>query len=636
MYENKYKFQLGRIMLAMLVLASGLATAERASTGGRNVSYTFVAAPGESAFDLCDSIVLTWGVPQEVLDNKFSNRMCSSGNSSSDFPAFPALGSMRYPWGSGDDYLELRSIKVYSSPTASDSSECGFANPILPSTGTKFQTEIDYIGAGSLPLQIVRTYSSANPLGYDQSYWNWSIGNTMQLDPEQGEGRVIAYYPDRRFVHFRLQSDGSWNALGGSSISLSKVGDFWVLNNFDADRTETFDAAGRLTAVSKNGRSLSYSYDTVNGEDRTIVSDAFGKQIEVFFNDDDDPSRVVDPAGNIIWYNYAGVTGPYEDNLTSVVYGDNSAVAPSNSPTRLYHYEHNTYPSQYAKKMLTGITDERGVRYVTWEYARAAENSPSTNYFYAKSSEHAGVDKFELNPISGGNATEVTNPLGKKTILHYGTVNGVRKLTEVEGVASANCVATTQSKQYDNAGFVSQKVDQKGNITNYVRNDRGLAESTTVAAGTADGRTTSIQWHTDYRLPEVITEPGRTTTYTYSPYSNPNYTQMSVTDTATSAVRTWAYTYNTLGQPLTIDGPRTGVNDVTTYTYHDCTTGGQCGQVATMVNALGQTTTYSSYNAHGQPTQITDSNGQLITLEYNLRQWMTKMTVAGSSNHGYL
>ena len=64
--------------------------------------------------------------------------------------------------------------------------------------------------------------------------------------------------------------------------------------------------------------------------------------------------------------------------------------------------------------------------------------------------------------------------------------------------------------------------------------------------------------------------------------------------------RTWTYTYNGYGQVLTIDGPRTDVSDVTTVAYYSCATGTQCGQINTLTNALGQITTFNTYNAYGQ------------------------------------
>ena len=38
-------------------------------------------------------------------------------------------------------------------------------------------------------------------------------------------------------------------------------------------------------------------------------------------------------------------------------------------------------------------------------------------------------------------------------------------------------------------------------------------------------------------------------------------------------------TYNTVGQVLTINGPRTDVTDTTTLEYYECTTGNECGQL---------------------------------------------------------
>ncbi len=87
------------------------------------------------------------------------------------------------------------------------------------------------------------------------------------------------------------------------------------------------------------------------------------------------------------------------------------------------------------------------------------------------------------------------------------------------------------------------------------------------------------------------------------------------------------YTYNSFGQVLTANGPRTDVSDVTTYTYYSCTTGHECGQLHTVTNALSHVTTYDTYNAHGQPLTITDPNGVVTTLTYDARQRLTSRTV---------
>ena len=46
--------------------------------------------------------------------------------------------------------------------------------------------------------------------------------------------------------------------------------------------------------------------------------------------------------------------------------------------------------------------------------------------------------------------------------------------------------------------------------------------------------------------------------------------------------------------PASVDGPRTDVSDLTTYTYYSCSFGNQCGQIETMTNALSQLTSYNS------------------------------------------
>jgi RHS repeat-associated protein len=81
----------------------------------------------------------------------------------------------------------------------------------------------------------------------------------------------------------------------------------------------------------------------------------------------------------------------------------------------------------------------------------------------------------------------------------------------------------------------------------------------------------------------------------------------------------WTYTYNAFGQVLTAKLPRTDLNSTTTYAYYTCTTGSQCGQVETITNAIGQVTTFNTYNAHGQPLTITDPNAVVTTLAYDKR-----------------
>lgn len=83
----------------------------------------------------------------------------------------------------------------------------------------------------------------------------------------------------------------------------------------------------------------------------------------------------------------------------------------------------------------------------------------------------------------------------------------------------------------------------------------------------------------------------------------------------------WIYTYNTSGQVLTADGPRTDVSDITTNTYD------AAGNLATTTNALGHLTQLQDYNGRGQPGKIIDANGVETLLTYHTRGWLLTSTV---------
>jgi YD repeat-containing protein len=118
---------------------------------------------------------------------------------------------------------------------------------------------------------------------------------------------------------------------------------------------------------------------------------------------------------------------------------------------------------------------------------------------------------------------------------------------------------------------------------------------------------------------------------------------LGVSATRVGPARTWAYSYSTKGRALTIDGPRTDVQDVTTYTYYadDAACAGVSavgcrGEVATIRNALGHVTTIDEYDAHGQPLRITDPNGLTTVLTYDARLRLTSRNVGGEiTTYGY-
>ena len=72
-----------------------------------------------------------------------------------------------------------------------------------------------------------------------------------------------------------------------------------------------------------------------------------------------------------------------------------------------------------------------------------------------------------------------------------------------------------------------------------------------------------------------------------------------------------------------MNGPRTDVADITTYTYD------AQGNLTTIANALAHVTRITQYDAHGHPPRIEDANGIVTTLSYDARGRLTSRTTGG-------
>src|SRR6185312_10208621 len=210
--------------------------------------------------------------------------------------------------------------------------------------------------------------------------------------------------------------------------------------------------------------------------------------------------------------------------------------------------------------------------------------------------------------------------------------------TSVSGAPCYPCgyVAATT---YDSGGFPASETDFSGNVTLHTYDDtRGLENSRTEASGNSVARTITTEWSPAYRLPALISvypggsasgTPLRTTSFSYD--GTADLLTKTITDPATGASRTSTYTYDKFGRVLTLDGPRTDVPDLTTYTYYTCTTGSQCGELDTVTDPLGHVTTYNSYDASGHPLTITDPNGVVTTLTYDARGHLKSRSAAGET-----
>jgi len=183
--------------------------------------------------------------------------------------------------------------------------------------------------------------------------------------------------------------------------------------------------------------------------------------------------------------------------------------------------------------------------------------------------------------------------------------------------------------------------DAEDRTTTYTYNATNQRTSMTEAVGTPDARTTTYQYlSSDLTLPTLVTSPSvapgksKTTSTTYANNLPVTITQSGYRPDGTAISRTVTMTYTPSGQVASINGPRIDVNDVTTMAYYDCTSGGGCGQLKSVTNALGQTTTYDSYDANGRVTRVTSPNGLVTSYTYDVRGRVLGITRSiGNENH---
>lgn len=324
-------------------------------------------------------------------------------------------------------------------------------------------------------------------------------------------------------------------------------------------------------------------------------------------------ATMTNPANGLYVYAY-----DTDGNLNTVTYPDGK--------TRTYLYNEQAHTQNTPQlRALTGIIDENNNRFATFGYNAAG---------LAISTEHAGgVERVTVNygtpprieqssytdPLTNityvtifyvpPTGTTVTDAFGATRGYDFQSVQGVIKHTGLTQPC-ASCGGDASNTAYDANGNIASQTDFNGNLTTYTYDlTRNLETRRTEAAGTPLARTTTTAWHPTFRLPTQITEPNRVTTFTYD--AQGNVTQKTLV--AGTLSRTWNYTYNSFGQILTADGPRTDVTDISTYTYDTQ------GNLATVTNALGHVTRLTAYDAHGRPLTIQDPNGLITQLSYDVR-----------------
>jgi YD repeat-containing protein len=569
----------------------------------------------------------------------------------------------------------------------------GLGNPIYPASGTKRQSEPDYVSASGL-LTFTRHYNSTHGR-FRHEYEPDFAAPTAELSSGCVAGEVWwgspavklpSCFPLLNVTPTGTQAlftgpDGArdelaWDGTAGLSLSAysrNRLTRFnyngssaWLMTRPDERRLLVFDDGGRLLKVQRvDGASVSLTYS--NGQLATIEDD-WHRTLQVAHGPNG-ISGLTDPAGIQTTYDYSN------QKLTTVRYPDGGL--------RSYVWdEPELSTGSGGINRLTGIVDEVQRRFASFGYRDGK----------AVSTEHAGgVNRFSIEDArtNGSGSILLSYPSGAVHTTTFELVNELSRVVSSTQPAGSGCTASTSNISYDANGNVAGKVDFNRTRTCYVHDPNRNVETTKVeglsdavacdnvtlpnAVLAANGRKTSTAWHPDWRLETKVAEPGRILTSVYNGQPDPfnggatascapadtllpdgkpiavlcKRVEQATTDTNGAAgfsatlqsgvpARTTTWTYNQYGQVLTENGPRTDVNDTTTYTYYSDTsftgegaaaTGHFMGDLATVTNAAGRVTRYTQYNKHGQVLESQDPNGVVTTHTYDLRQRLLSTTV---------
>jgi RHS repeat-associated protein len=523
-------------------------------------------------------------------------------------------------------------------------------NPIDPGYGNKTQFETDYVGFGPFPLRFERAYNSLRGVLLSNSSGlgsNWTHTYERRIFASNlFSGTVTAVTisrPDGKQIAFNLSAGTYLPDPDMRQFRVVKTGTGWQVINPE-DEVETYDTSGRLQSIANRaGLTQTLAYFTTGADAGRLqsVTDPFGRTL-TFAYTSQRLSTVTIPGGGTFTYAYNVPSGSGLVQLTS-------ATDPM-SRVRTYHYE--LVP---ASLLLTGLTDELNVRFATWAY-----QTTGSPIGMATESKHAGNANRVTISYSGADATVTRYVTASSTMTNTYTFSNRFGVPGNNTITGANCPQCGPKETYYNGatGLVSAWVDFNLNHGNRgfdaTRNlETARFEGNTNVGGfgtpTADSILTVRTWDANFRRETQIKGPLLTTTNVYdatgstcgargglcskSAQATDNFDGKQSVINNIGAPRVWTYTYNANGQVLTADGPRTDVSDVTTYTYYanNDSDVGKRGNVATVTNAMNQTTQITAYNIHGQPTSITDPNGLVTTLAYDGRQRLTSRQVGSET-----
>jgi len=515
---------------------------------------------------------------------------------------------------------------------------------ILTGNAVEAAADLAYPSAHRLGLTFGRTYNSrAETSGILGTGWTHTYGASLTapvspdpylkvVDPtgraryftEESTGVYKGAFNDHTRVLVLANGNYAWYPPDGTIFIFSPAGLLLHIQDIAGNRLSlTYDAQDRPATVSdpSTGRALTFSYNG-SGLLATITG----------------PLPNTTSTGTVATFTYDA-----RSNLTSVLYADNTGFTYEYADANDVH--NLTLTKNKADHTLCEWTYDAQDR-CAWHRSRRAKGLFSVSY----------VSDTQV---------DVTDPYNWVRSYTIATVAGRKRVTAVVNPAWPSDPDKAANAPYAASNALAWTYDAStGNLTdvtfprgvvNQYRDFliRGYPQSVVLAAGSAQPRAVAYTWHPSMNVVLTRTEAGvlgagnKETIFDYDDPAaagddpavyNENPTKLlyrgiekgyrkTVAGTVASYEYVTALTYDAGGQVLTVDGPRSGTGDTTTFAY-DATTNDLLSVTRPLVGA----TVFSNFDAAGNPRKLTDVNAQEQTFVYDARGRIKEIHNAADSS----
>lgn len=553
-------------------------------------------------------------------------------------------------WNSGTpcrpDWAEgLDSAWITTRAMQFDSCRAG-PNPCYPATGDKERIEPDFEFAGRT---FERNYHSLRQFpaqkfapGWGHSY-SQSVGTFISSPhdyyyvSEHGHAETFKFGPTAATAY---SSSNSGRKMVRTPGDLS-VGVDVIEPNGDVKAFDRYGVLQSITNPSTPKQDVFLFYDYFGR--LASVADLSGRSI-TFVYVLDRLAKIVPPDASEIEYRYDS-----QRNLTEVEHA---------GLVRQYHYGEPGL-GQAGSHQLTGITSETGERYATFSYDALGRVTSSRL--------QSGTGEVAVTTLAyvSNAQVDVTTPTGlvKTYTIADGDYRRILAISDAGGTSSFN---------YDGVEVINQRTARDGSITSFGYQGGYLA-SVNYAVGTADERRTTYVRNAANQVTRQKTEAKQGTSWVTSNDRSFAYDgagrQTAACEHDVLVAGASAYTCGSsanaptgvrqsrtaycesgdigagicpiVGLVKSIDGPRTDVSDLTTFTYRQaddrtgCDTGGAChykGDLWKVTDALGRVTETIRSDRMGRVTRTKDANGIFTDFEYHAKGWLTARKVRGTND----